>query len=64
MDHRPTTLEKAFELARSGKCLSIREIGLSLRSGGYSLEQIQGPTLKKQLLELIEAANKPGSKRH
>jgi hypothetical protein len=59
MDSRPTTLEKAFQLARSGKCLSLGDLMKKLRVEGYDTFQIQGPILKKQLCALIE--KKPGS---
>ena len=51
-----TALERAFELASSGKCLSVMDIALSLRAEGYSVDQLEGPALKKQLLDLIEKA--------
>lgn len=58
MDTNKTTLERAFELARSGKCLNINDIALHLHSEGYSVSQLEGPVLKKQLLSLIEEAIK------
>ena len=54
-----TALERAFDLASSGKCLSVMDIILSLRTEGYSVEQLEGPALRKQLIELIEKAKKP-----
>jgi hypothetical protein len=53
-----TPLERAFELARSGKCLSVRDIAYQLHAEKYDIAQLQGPTLRKQLLELIEEATK------
>jgi hypothetical protein len=53
-----TALERAFDLASSGKCLSVMDIALSLRAEGYSATQLEGPALKKQLVELIAKSTK------
>jgi hypothetical protein len=54
MDIRKTSLQRAFELARSGKCASVHEIIVRLKAEKYDVSQIEGPALKKQLLQLIE----------
>ena len=54
MDVRKTPLQRAFELARSGKCASVHEIIARLKAEKYEVSQIEGPALKKQLLQLIE----------
>ena len=59
MDPYKTALERAFELARSGTCLTITDIAQKLHSEKYPIEQLEGPLLKKQLQELIERATKP-----
>ena len=59
MDTNKTALERAFELARSGRCLSVSDIAHQLHSEGYSVAQLEGPLLRKQLSELIEKAKKP-----
>ena len=51
-----TAVERAFQLARSGNCQSIQDIKLALRAEGYSIEQIVGRPMMKQLRELIDAA--------
>ena len=51
-----TTLERAFLLARSGRCASVTEIVRILRSEGYYQDQIEGRSLKKQLKALIQSA--------
>ena len=56
MDHHLSPLERAFELARSGSCASMTEIRRKLRSEGYSVVQVTGKTLSKQMRELISAA--------
>ena len=51
-----TTLERAFDLARSGDYASVSEIRTKLKSEGYSLSQLEGPTLLRQLRELCTAS--------
>lgn len=54
MDLRKTSLQRAFELARTGKYLNVHEIIVRLRSERQDVAQIEGPLLKKQLMEIIE----------
>jgi hypothetical protein len=56
MNDRPTALERAFQLARSGRPKSIDEIKRELAKEHYSSGQITGNTLRKQLLALIQEA--------
>ena len=56
MPQRMTTMERAFDLARSGKFTTLTEIITTLDREGYSASQIQGPLLKRQLTDLIKAA--------
>lgn len=56
MDYHVTTLERAFQMARSGQFASVADIKKQLKAEGFSLAQITGPTLGKQLKELIRAA--------
>jgi len=56
MDHRKTAIERAFDLARSGKASSVTDIVTSLKREGYSAEQIQGASLRRQLAALIKSA--------
>ena len=44
-----TTLERAFELAKSGNVASIEELRQKLRGEGYETAQINGPALGRQL---------------
>jgi hypothetical protein len=53
---RPTALERAFELARSGAVTSIPEIVTRLRAEGLDQRQIEGRSLTKQLKGLIVTA--------
>jgi len=58
MTHRPTTLERAFELARSGGYATISDIRKQLKVEGFSdaPSQISGPSMLKQLRRLCDAA--------
>jgi hypothetical protein len=56
MDHNVSVLERAFQLARSGSCRSVMDIKRRLSSEGYSLGQVTGPVLNKQLQQLIQGA--------
>ncbi len=62
MEDKLTTLERAFELARTGKYYNLIEISLQLKSEGYSLDQIEGASLRKQLRYLIEISTKKVAK--
>jgi hypothetical protein len=56
MNDRPTALERAFQLARSGRPKSIDDIKRELAKEHYSSGQISGNAIKKQLLALIREA--------
>jgi hypothetical protein len=56
MDYRVTTLERAFEMARSGHFSSVAEIKKQLKVEGFSVAQVTGRALTKQLKDLIRAA--------
>jgi hypothetical protein len=58
VDPNVSDLERAFQLARSGRYASLEEIRKRLRSEGYSDKQIIGKGLTKQLLALIHAARR------
>jgi hypothetical protein len=51
-----TAVERAFQLARSGRFANLPDLLKSLDRAGYSARQIEGPKLKRQLTELIKAA--------
>jgi hypothetical protein len=61
MDYRATPLERAFQMARSGKFNSVAEIKKQLSVEGFSVSQVTGRVLSRQLKELIRAAQPPGS---
>lgn len=53
-----TALERAFQLARSGQVSGLSDIRKVLNREGYSENQIEGPTLKRQLAGLIKTARR------
>jgi hypothetical protein len=57
MVDRPTALERAFQLAKSGSCASIDDIKRQLKAEGFSLEQLTGSALSKQLRDLMISSN-------
>lgn len=61
MQNRPTTIERAFDLARSGKFLTVTSIRKQLKLEGYEEKsQFQGRVLYAQLRLLILAQKKAG----
>jgi len=56
MSSKPTTVERAYELAREGK--GIQEIGNVLRAEGYSnvVSQLLSPTLRADLRRIARQA--------
>jgi hypothetical protein len=59
MDQNITVLERAFQLANSGRCSSVDDIRHQLKSEGYSTEHLDGKDLKRQLRALIRSAQMP-----
>lgn len=57
MTSRPTTLERAYELARSGSCRTVTEIKLQLQSEGYERvrDSLYGQSLNTDLRKLCQA---------
>ena len=56
MIDRPSTLERAFQLAKSGHVARVEELRAVLKNEGYFLTEIQGPILMKQLRQAIKTA--------
>jgi hypothetical protein len=52
--NRPTALERAFELARTGKLTSLGELRTKLKDERYLAGDLEGPSLIKQLRALIK----------
>lgn len=57
MAFRPTALERAFDLARSGDCAGVEDVRLKLKAEGYSVEQLTGRSLIRQLRDLCQSAS-------
>jgi hypothetical protein len=49
MDPEVTPLERAFALAKSGKCVNVGAIKKQLAQEGYTVSQIMGQELHRQL---------------
>jgi hypothetical protein len=56
MDWNKSAIERAFELAQSGRFATTKGIRGQLRHEGYSDDQVFGPVLLKQLRALISGA--------
>jgi hypothetical protein len=50
-------IERAFELARSGKCATTADIQKRLKEEGYPIDTVIGPALMRQLRSAIDDAN-------
>lgn len=59
MNYRKTAIERAFELARTGKFATAAEIKRTVSGEGYVVSQIEGPSLMRQLREIIRLARNP-----
>ncbi len=57
---QPTTLERAFVLARSGSCASVNDIRQRLRAERFDQvdAHLAGPSLGRQLRELCVEARR------
>ena len=51
-------LERAFALARTGDYSGVAEIRAQLKVEGYSLSQLEGRSLSRQLRDLCLASRK------
>lgn len=56
MDQNKTALERAFELANSGRFATAGDIARAVSSEGYSASQLEGPALRRQLGAIIKQA--------
>jgi hypothetical protein len=56
MDEKPTAIERAFQLARSGRYASVANLKRTLAAEGYVMGLFSGPTMRKQLEGLIRSA--------
>ncbi len=58
MDVRPTTIERAYQLACAGMCSTVRDIKVQLRKEGYEDNHIIGRTLLIDLRRLCSQARR------
>ena len=60
---RPDTVERAYQLAKSGHCANVDDIKARLQKEGYSsvLQHLSAPTLTRTLRGLCAAAIKKSS---
>jgi hypothetical protein len=58
MSHRPTTIERAYDLAKSGEYATVGAIKDQLKREGFSdiAGQLYGPTIQRALRELCTAS--------
>ena len=56
MEPNVTPLERAFQLAKTGRYVDVGEIKLRLKQEGYAQDQVQARSLNRQLQELIRVA--------
>ena len=56
MEPNVSTLERAFQLAATGRYVTVSEIKLVLTREGYRHELVDGPELSKQLVAAITKA--------
>jgi len=56
----PTTLERAFAIARSGTCATVAEIRLKLKRERFDQVEahLSGPSINRQLRALCEQARR------
>ena len=54
--HRPTTIERAYELARGGSCRTVSDVKQALSTEGFDRIQdaLYGPTLTASLRKLCQ----------
>jgi hypothetical protein len=56
-------LERAFELAAKGDYVTVEQIRRRLKAEGFSPSQLVGPTLTKQLKDIIRKREEKRAKR-
>jgi hypothetical protein len=57
-----SALERAFELARTGRFTTIDDLKRKLRDEGYPLGQLVGPYLLKQLQQVMMESDPAATK--
>ncbi|MDE0877878.1 MAG: hypothetical protein OSB00_04310 [Sphingomonas bacterium] len=59
--NRRSTVERAFELARSGSCPGISDVRRALKEERFDRidEHFSGPTFRKEIVALCRASRAP-----
>jgi tRNA G26 N,N-dimethylase Trm1 len=57
---QPTTIERAYQMARSGECRSLEEIAIGLRREGYEAvaAHLAGASIRRDLRQICAQAAK------
>jgi len=57
-DHRPSTIERAYQLARGGECRNVEDIRRTLMAEGFEgvAAHLTGPTIRRALVALCRGA--------
>lgn len=65
MTYRPTTIERAYQLAESGECRTVSEVKQRLSAEGYDRinDQLYGSTVTAALRDRCQKAWKPAEER-
>lgn len=56
MDANASPIERAFQLAGTGRFATVAEVRLQLVREGYSQRELEGPQLRKEIMEMIAKA--------
>lgn len=56
MDPNVSPIERALQLAGTGRYATVAEVRLQLVREGYSQKQLEGPVLRKQIMAIISKA--------
>ena len=53
MDSKPSPIERAFQLAGTGRYATIAEVRLQLVREGFRHYELEGPLLRRQIMDII-----------
>ena len=63
MDPHVNAVERAFQLAKTGRYSTVEEIKRDLKKEGYLSHYIEGRTLSRQLRDIIRASDRAAAMR-
>jgi tRNA G26 N,N-dimethylase Trm1 len=63
MTNKPTILERAYELARSGTITDLQDISRKLKAEGFEAvdAHLAGPSLRADLRKITQSAKRPAA---